>query len=135
MSKFIKRIQKTVKKNISHCVVVGNDSDTIDYIVSDFSTVFCLSWNTIPPRNKNIIPIQSISFLQNLTDIDIVFINQNFDENVLQFLIPLSKICAPAILLNNNLVLSTEYISFFNRIKYEQVIVLDQYQVWKMIRK
>lgn len=135
MSKFLKRIQKTVKKDVNNCIIVGNVPSCIDDILESFKTVFYVNCNEPLPRNKKIIPIQEISFLQNLTDADVVFINQRFDENILQFLVPLSKLAGPAIFLNTDIVLSSEYINFFNRIRYEMVIILDQYQVWKIIRR
>lgn len=135
MSKFIKRIQKSVKKNIHTCVVVGSNSSCIEYIVEGFNSVFCVNWQDPLPKNKNIIPIQDTSFLHDRVEIDIIFINHRFDENILQFITPLSKKAGPTILLNNDIVLSPEYISFFNRIKYEMILILDQYQIWRQIRK
>jgi hypothetical protein len=135
MSKFIKRIQKTVKKDIHTCVVIGSATPSLENIIDDFDTVFCVNWDQVIPKNKNIIPIHEVGYLQDRTEIDIIFINQRFDENILQFVTPLSKRSAPAILLNKDLVLSTEYIKFFNRIKYEMVLILDQYQIWKQIRR
>ena len=135
MSKFIKRIQKTVKKDIHTCVVIGSATPSLENIINDFDTVFCVNWDQVIPKNKNIIPIHEVGYLQDRTEIDIIFINQRFDENILQFATPLSKRSAPAILLNNDLVLSPEYIKFFNRIKYEMILILDQYQIWKQIRR
>ncbi len=135
MSKFIKRIQKTVKKNIYNCVAVGNNPECSLDIINGFNTVFCVNWQEVLPKHKNIIPIQDTGFLQDRIEIDVIFLNQNFDENILQFITPLSKRAAPAILLNNDLVLSTEYINFFRRIKYEMIQIVDQYQIWKQIRK
>lgn len=135
MSKFIKRIQKTVKKDINNCVMVGNNLNCLHDVVNGFDTVFCVNWNEPHPKNKNIIPIQDTGFLHDRIEIDVIFINQRFDENILQFIAPLSKRAAPAILLNNDIVLSPEFIGFFNRIKYEMILILDQYQIWKQIRK
>lgn len=135
MSKFIKRIQKNVKKHIHTCAVVGSDSNSLQEIINGFDTVFCINWTETLPKSKNIIPIQDTNFLHDRIEIDIIFINHRFDENILQFITPLSKRASPAILLNNDIVLSPEYINFFNRIKYEMIQILDQYQIWKQIRK
>ena len=135
MSKFIKRIQKSVKKNIHTCVVVGNNPDCVENIIEGFDSVFCVNWNEVLPKNKNIIPIQDTQYLHDRVEIDIIFINQRFDENTLQFIIPLSKRSATTILLNNDIVLSPEYINLFNRLKYEMILILDQYQIWRQIRK
>jgi hypothetical protein len=135
MSKFIKRLQKTIKKDISNCVVVGNNPQCASDIINGFDTVFCVNWQEVLPKFKNIIPIQDTGFLQDRSEIDLIFLNQRFDENILQFITPLSKRTSPTILLNNDTVLSPEYINFFSRIKYEMIQIVDQYQIWKKIRK
>ena len=135
MSKFIKRIQKTVKKNIDNVIVVGSDQKNIENMVNGFNTMFCVSYQHRPPRHKNVIPIQDNSFLNELQNIDIIFLNINYNNDIFQFIPQLTRKCAPVIFLNNNLVLSTEYIDFFRRIRYEQITILDEYQIWKIIRK
>jgi hypothetical protein len=135
MSKFIKRLQKSIKKNIYTCAVVGNNPDCLENIIEGFDTVFCVNWHEVIPKSKNVIPIQDTQYLHDRIEIDIIFINQRFDENILQFITPLSKRSTPAILLNNDTVLSPEYIKFFNRIKYEMILIMDQYQIWRQIRK
>ena len=135
MSKFIKRIQKTVKKNIDNVIVVGSDQKNIENMVNGVNTMFCVSYQHRPPRHKNFIPIQDNSFLNELQNIDIIFLNINYNNDIFQFIPQLTRKCAPVIFLNNNLVLSTEYIDFFRRIRYEQITILDEYQIWKIIRK
>jgi hypothetical protein len=135
MSKFIKRIQKTVKKTIDTVIVVGSDQKNIENIINGFRTVFCVNYKEQLPKYKNVIPIQDHNFLSELQNIDIVFLNINYDNGVFQFIPQLTRKCAPVIFLNNSLVLSTEYIDFFKRIRYEQITILEEYQVWKIIRK
>ena len=135
MSKFIKRIQKTVKKNIDNVIVVGSDQKNIEYMVNGFNTMFCVSYQHQPPRHKNVIPIQDNSFLNELQNIDIIFLNINYNNDIFQFIPQLTRRSAPVIFLHKDLVLSTEYIDFFRRIRYEQLTILDDYQIWKIIRK
>ena len=135
MSKFIKRIQKTVKKTIDNVIVVGSDQTNLDNIINGFNTVFCVSHQHQLPRYKNVISIEDHNFLNELQNIDIVFLNINYDNGIFQFIPQLTKKCAPVIFLNNSLVLSTEYIDFFKRIRYEQITILDEYQIWKIIRR
>ena len=135
MSKFIKRIQKTVKKTIDNVIVVGSDQINIDNMINGFNTVFCVSYQHQLPRYKNVITIQDHSFLNELQNIDIIFLNIHYDNEIFQFIPQITRRCAPVIFLNNNLVLSTEYIDFFRRIRYEQITILDDYQIWKIIRK
>ena len=54
MSKFIKRLQKSIKKNIHTCVVVGNNPTCLENIVEGFDTMFCVNWMEILPKNKKI---------------------------------------------------------------------------------
>jgi len=135
MSKFIKRIQKAVKKTIDNVIVVGSDQKNIENMINGFSTVFCVNYQVQLPRCKNVIPIQDHNFINELQNIDIIFLNINYDNGIFQFIPQLTRKCAPVIFLNNSLVLSTEYIDFFKRIRYEQIIILDDYQIWKIIRK
>ena len=135
MAKFIKRIQKNVKKTIDNVIVVGSDQKNIEDMVDGFNTVFCINYQHQLPKYKNVIPIQDHSFLNILQNIDIVFLNTNYDNGVFQFIPQLTRKCAPVIFLHNSLVLSTEYIDFFKRIRYEQLTILDDYQIWKIIRK
>jgi hypothetical protein len=135
MSKFIKRIQKNVKKTLDNVIVVGSDQTNIENMISGFNTVFCVNHQHQLPRYKNVIVIQDHSFLNELQNIDIVFLNINYDNDIFQFIPHLTKKCTPVIFLNNSLVLSTEYIDLFRRIRYEQITILDDYQIWKIIRK
>jgi hypothetical protein len=135
MSKFIKRIQKTVKKTIDNVIVVGSDENNVQNMIEGFNTVFCISHQYQLPKYKNVIPIQDHNFINELQNIDIVFLNINYDNSIFQFIPQLTRKCAPVIFLNNSLVLSTEYIDFFRRIRYEQLTILDDYQIWKIIRK
>ncbi len=135
MSKFIKRIQKSVKKNIDNVIVVGSDQKNINSIIEGFNTVFCVNYQHELPRHKNIIPIQDHTFLSELQVIDIIFLNTNYDPTTFQFIPQLTRKCSPVIFFHNDLVLSTEYIDFFKRIRYEQITILDDYQIWKIIRK
>lgn len=135
MSKFIKRIQKTVKKTIDNVIVVGPDEKNIENIIGGFNSIFCVSYPHQLPRYKNVIPIQDRQFLNELQSIDIIFLNMNYDNDIFQFIPQLTRKCAPVIFLNNGLVLSTEYIDFFKRIRYEQITILDDYQIWKIVRK
>ena len=135
MSKFIKRIQKSIKKHLDSAIVVGSNEKNIESIIGGFNTVFCVNYQQELPKYKNIITIQENSFLNDLQNIDIVFLNINYDANIFQFLPHLVRKCAPVIFLHNDLVLSTEYIDFFRRIRYEQITMLDDYQIWKIIRR
>jgi len=135
MSKFIKRIQKSVKKSIDNVIVVGPDQKNIENMIGGFNTVFCINYQHPLPRYKNVIPIRDHAFLNELQVVDIIFLNTNYDNGIFQFIPQLTRKCAPVIFLHSSLVLSTEYIDFFRRIRYEQITVVDDYQVWKIIRK
>jgi hypothetical protein len=135
MSKFIKRIQKTVKKVIDNVIVVGPNQKNIENMIGGFNTVFCVNHQHQLPKYKNLIVIQDHAFINQLQSIDIVFLNTNYDSGIFQFIPQLTRKCAPVIFLHRDLILSTEYIDFFRRIRYEQITVVDDYQVWKIIRK
>jgi hypothetical protein len=135
MSKFIKRIQKNVKKTIDTVVMVGTDHDNFENIINGFNTVFCIECHQPLPRYKNIISIQENTFLNELQNISIIFLNISYDAKVFQFIPHLVRKCAPDIFLHKDIVLSTEYIDFFKRIRYEQITILDDHQIWKIIKR
>ena len=130
-------LAKIIANNVDADVMYINASDenNIENMISGFNTVFCISYQHQLPRYKNVIPIQDHNFINELQNIDIVFLNINYDNSIFQFIPQLTRKCAPVIFLNNSLVLSTEYIDLFRRIRYEQITILDDYQIWKIIRK
>jgi hypothetical protein len=135
MSKFIKRIQKTIKKTLDNVVVVGTDEKNVESMINGFNTVFFVNCLHQLPKHKNVIPIQDLSFLNGLENIDIIFLNTNYNSEIFQYISNITRKNSSIIFLHNDLVLSTEYIDFFKRIRYEQITILDDYQIWKIIRK
>ena len=134
MSKFIKRILKTSGVKSANVIFVGSSPDHLNDLVAGMKTVFYVGAD-LTPRVKNIIHIKDIGFLNDLSDIQIVFINQGFDDNVLQFLAPLTRRCTPVIFLNQEYPINKDYYDLFKRIRYEQITILEPYQIWKVIRK
>ncbi len=135
MTKFLKRVQKTVKKDVSTVIIVGHSDEYTSKIIESFNAVFYVDYVKPPPRIRNVIHIQDVGFLNDLQNIDAIFINQGFDHNILQFLTPLSRKSGPVIFLSNDYTISNEYYQLFIRLKYEQITFVDNYQVWKLKRK
>jgi hypothetical protein len=135
MSKFKKRLQKISKKHLQYAVVVGNDTDYINDIVESFNTVFVISSHSVPPRHKNIIHIKDNTYISNLPDIDIIFISQGFEISDLLFFNSLVRRIQPVILLNTKFTISTEYYDLLRKVRYEQIDMLGEYQIWKFIRR
>jgi hypothetical protein len=134
MSKFIKRVLKTSGVKVSNVILVGNNPEHFDALVEGMNTIFYV--DSIPvPRIKNVIHIKDLGFLNELHDIQVVFINQGFDNNVLQFLVPLTRRCSPVIFLNQAYPINKDYYDLFKRIHYEQITIVEPYQIWKVIRK
>lgn len=134
MSKFIKRVLKTSGKNSSNAILVGNNPEYLNDLIAGMKTIFYVD-NNPAPRAKNIIPIKDVGFFNELSDIDLVFINQGFDNNVLQFLMPLTRRCTPVIFLNQAYPINRDYYDLFKRMRYEQITIVEPYQIWKVIRK
>jgi hypothetical protein len=134
MSKFIKRVLKTSGIKAANVILIGNNSDHISDLVEGMNTIFYVD-DTPAPKVRNIIPLKDIGFLNDLNDIHIVFINRGFDNNILQFLVPLTRRCTPAIFLNQAYPINRDYYDLFKRIHYEQITILEPYQIWKVIRK
>jgi len=136
MSKFIKRIKKaSLKKCISTVILIGDSEVIIDDLVNGVDSVFSINSSTPLPRHKKKILLEDRSFIADLTTVDAVFINQRFTDVDLQFIPSLTKKCAPIILLSKMYPISTEHYNFFKRIHYEMIVEVDNYQIWKIIRK
>lgn len=135
MSKFYKRFQKVIKKNLESCLAIGIDLDDFDLITESFKSVFVIDNFNPYKGSKNIVPIKDLYFLHNIGNIDVIFINQRYDDAVLQYIPLLTKRCSPNILLNEKVLLSNEYIKLFQRIRYEMLETENGYQIWKVIRK
>jgi hypothetical protein len=134
MSKFIKRVLKTCGKHTSNVILIGNEPVYLNDLIEGMNTIFYVD-AVPPPRVKNIIPILDIGFFNELNDVHVVFINQGFDNNVLQFLVPLTRKCSPVIFLNQAYPINRDYYDLFKRIHYEQITIIEPYQIWKVIRK
>lgn len=135
MSKFLKRIQKSLRKDITTVIMVGHSDEYTPKIIENFPAVFYIDNSIPPPKARNIIHLRDLGFLNDLTNVDIIFLNQRFDHNVLQFITPLSKKSAPFILVHEDHIVNNEYYELFIRIKYEQITWVDKYQIWKLKRK
>jgi len=134
MSKFIKRVLKTSGIKAANVILIGNDPDHISDLVEGMNTIFYVD-EAPAPKVRNVIPLKDIGFLNDLNDIHIVFINRGFDNNILQFLVPLTRKCTPVIFLNQAYPINRDYYDLFKRIHYEQITILEPYQIWKVIRK
>jgi len=134
MSKFIKRVLKTSGVKASNTILIGNNPEHLDDLIEGMKTIFYVD-NDPPPKAKNVIPIKDIGFFNELNDVHLVFINRGFDNNLLQFLVPLTRRCTPVIFLNQAYPINKDYYDLFKRIRYEQITILEPYQIWKVIRK
>jgi hypothetical protein len=135
MSKFLKRIRKSVKKNLDQAIVVGSNTEQLEKLVDGFMTLFVIDHNHPPPRHKNIIHIQNVDFLATLTSIDLIILNQRFDIHHISFLHPMLRRIQPVILLDSAYTLTIEYYDYLRKFKYEQVDMLENYQIWKSVKK
>jgi hypothetical protein len=136
MSKFIKRIRKAALiKHISTVILIGDPEGTINDLIEGVDSVFCMNPVVPLPKHRKIISLEDRGFIAELTNVNAVFINQRFSDADLQFIPSLTKKCAPIILLSKLYPISTEYYNFFKRIHYEMIIEVENYQIWKIIRK
>lgn len=135
MSKFTKRIQKLSKKKLESAILVKIRDEHFEDVLETFKYVFLVGHDGDLPRRRNLIPVGDTNFISTLYEVDVIFINQGFDEGNLQFLQSLLRRTQPTIFLNTNFNIDQNFRNFFNRLRYEQVDVNDNYQVWKVIRR
>lgn len=134
MSKFIKRVLKTCGKHASTVIAIGDNTEYLNDLIEGMNVIFYVS--DIPsPKVKNIIPIKNVGFFNELHDVHAVFINQRFDNNILQFLVPMTRKCTPVIFLNQAYPINQDFYDLFKRIRYEQITIIEPYEIWKVVRK
>jgi hypothetical protein len=135
MSKFLKRLKKIAGKHMDNAIVIGIDQNNINDLVENLKTLFVVDFEQIPPREKNIIHVQDLSFLANMLNINVIFLNQRYDDNTVSFIVSLVRRVQPVIFLKLSGDISKEYLEFFKRIRYEMLDVSGEYQIWKIIRR
>jgi len=135
MSKFLKRLKKIGGKHMDNAIVIGIDQNNINDLIEDLKTVFVVDFDQIPPKGKNIIHVQDLSFLANMLNINVIFLNQRYDDNTVSFIISLVRRVQPVIFLKLSGDISKEYLEFFKRIRYEMLDISGEYQIWKIIRR
>lgn len=135
MSKFWKRLQKNLNRKIDSALMIGLDPYAVDGLTPHVGTLFIVDQSPNIPRGRNILPIKDTKFFTHSQGIDLILINQGYDQSYLQFAFDVIRRLGPPVMLNQNFNLSKEYYGIFTKIKYEQLVIFGEYEIWKAIRK
>lgn len=135
MSKFTKRLQKLVKKNLNGALLIGTVENQIDDLLESFNTVFIFAPGGFGMKRRNLIPIKDSAFVSNLNEVDAIFINQGYDINVMRAVEPIVRKIYPVVFVNIDFARGDDLQEFFRSSRYEMVDINDQYQIWKLIRR
>jgi hypothetical protein len=131
MSKLAKKITK-IKKNPRFAVYLGHDHVDLDIFLSVIPTVFWYGIESTERRNKNLILVKDIKFLNSLNEVELIFVD-DFEKNYICKIQSLLVRCQPIILLRTNLEVSIEQADFFKKFRYHAVELIKGYQIWKNI--
>lgn len=129
MADFAKRIRKTIKKP-KNALVLGNALGHLEKISEIFSSVFVVNGEFGTVRKKNIIYREDFENLENISEIDFVFIDKT-RINDLYELRSFLKRNHPFILTEDHDAIKKEHTKFFRDFQYQVEDISKGYYVWK----
>jgi hypothetical protein len=128
MSKFSKRIL-SAKKEHRNCVVIGSGLGFLPEILESFQTIFIIDSKDFSIRKRNIIYRESLDDVEQLVDIDFVFLDADYFSN-LKKLRPLWLKCRPAFFMEGSDLFGIENYKYFRSENYALVEVFKNMQKW-----
>ena len=132
MSKFKKRITKSMSKPLNDCLVIGQGYGFLKDILEMYNTVFIYGNNEPVPKAKNLILRTSIDVAYNIPNITTIFIDQThikyFDQ-----LIPILTSAAPDLYIEGNEVVPKTETTALYKHGYRAVTQLGWCHHWSRI--
>lgn len=129
MADFAKRIRKTVKKP-KNALVLGSALGHLEKISEIFNSVFVVNGEFGTVRKKNIIYRENFENLENISEIDFVFIDKNRIDDLYE-LRSFLKRTHPYVLTEDHDSIKKEHTKFFREFQYQVEDIAKGYYVWK----
>lgn len=129
MSKFTKRILKTIKKP-KNALVFGQGLNRMEEISEIFDTIFIVEAKDKFFRGRNIIYREKIEDIESLPDIDYVFIDKDCLDYVFSLHVVIRRWC-PFILTEGIEEWTKEHTKFLRNKQYRAVDYTKEFYVWK----
>lgn len=129
MADLSKRIRKILKKP-KNAVVLGNAMDNVGSLCELFSTVFIINGQIENFRKKNIIYRENFEGLENISEIDFVFVDKSRIDDIYE-LRNLIKRQQPYVLTEDTSAIRKEHTKFFREYQYQVVDIAKRFYIWK----
>ena len=129
MSKYTKRINNFVKES-RNAVVLGTAFGSLDGYIEAFLTVFIFSNSSERIKNKKLVYRESWESIQHLTDIDVVFIDEEYFDEIKNLSLILRKY-KPVVFLQGSTFANKDLKKFFNSEGYDITELIKQCSIWK----
>ena len=129
MSKYTKRIKKFAK-HPRNAIVLGTAFGSLDGYLETFFTVFIFSTSTERIKNKKIVYRERIESLQQVDDVDVVFIDEEYFNEITN-LTPVLRKYKPVIFLQGSTFTDKNLKKFFNSEGYDILELIKQCSIWK----
>jgi acetolactate synthase small subunit len=129
MADFAKRIRKILKKP-KNALVLGNALGHLEKISETFSSVFVINGEFGTIRKKNIIYRENFENLENIAEIDFVFIDKNRIDDLYELRNFLRR-NQPYVLTEAHEAIKKEHTKFFRGFQYQVVDINKKFYIWK----
>ena len=132
MSKFKKRITKSIKKPCNDCLVIGNAFGHLEEVLEMFNTVFVYKNTDKNLRVKNLVNITNIDVSYDKRHITAVFIDIDY-ISYFEHIIPLLTSAAPDLFVEGNEVVPKTETKDLYRQGYRAITQLGWCHHWSRI--
>jgi hypothetical protein len=129
MSKYTKRISKHVKSP-KNALVLGSAFGSLDGYIEAFSTAFIFSKSDNRIKNKKLVYRESTESILQITDVDFIFIDTDYFEEI-KNLSPVLRKYKPVVLLQGSEFKNKHIKKLFNSEGYDIVEIDKHYSTWK----
>lgn len=129
MADLSKRIRKILKKP-KNAVVMGAAMGNIDNLCELFSSIFIINGTIEGLRRKNIIYRENFQDLENIPEIDFVFVDRSRIDDIYE-LRSLIKRQQPYVLTEDTLAIQKAHTKFFREYQYQVVEITKNFYIWK----
>jgi hypothetical protein len=129
MPKYSKRIRKLIK-NPKNALVLGTACGLLEHIVGEFLTIFVITNSDIRIRHKSIVYKRGTENLSTISDIDMIFIDENYYDEI-KNLHNVWRKTKPVIILQGSKFSDKKILKLLNSENYYPVEQTDLYLIWK----
>jgi hypothetical protein len=128
MSKLVKRIRKNYK-NARNLLVIGTGFGFLEELCDNFASVFIISTLTDPIKRRNLIYKEDFTLIDNLPEIDMIFMDRNQDIHVEHLKTLLIKY-HPTIFVEGDEIFGRREYKFLQQYNFAVVERYGAYHIW-----